>query len=108
MARAGQVIHGHDGLELLIATLEPELLVMESTSDGKGGLPPLHLHPSQDERFTVHEGTVRAIIGGDELRYRAGDSFDVPARTPHTMASEGGTRFRWEVRPALRTAEFFE
>jgi hypothetical protein len=24
------------------------------------------------------------------------------------MAAEGPTRMRWEVRPALRTAEFFE
>jgi quercetin dioxygenase-like cupin family protein len=93
---------------LRIDTLEPDLLVMISTSDGTGSFPPVHLHPSQHEHFTVEEGRVRAIVDGEERRYEAGDSFDVPAGTPHTMASEGGTRFRWEVRPALRTAEFFE
>lgn len=108
MARAGQVIHGHDGLELRVETLEPDLLVMISTTDGTGGFPPMHLHPAQAEHFTVEEGTVNAIVGGEERTYTAGESFDVPAGTPHTMKSEGGTRFRWEVRPALRTAEFFE
>jgi quercetin dioxygenase-like cupin family protein len=108
MARAGQVIHGHDGLELRLETVEPDLLVMISTSSGTGGFPPMHLHPSQDERFTVEEGAVNAIVDGEERRYEQGESFDVPAGTPHTMASDGGARFRWEVRPALRTAEFFE
>jgi quercetin dioxygenase-like cupin family protein len=108
MARVGQVIHGHDGLELEILTLEPDLLVMESTSDGTGGLPPMHYHPSQDERFTVQQGAVNTIVAGNERRYEKGESFDVPAGTPHTMAADGGTRFRWEVRPALRTADFFE
>jgi quercetin dioxygenase-like cupin family protein len=108
MAHAGQVIHGHDGLELRIEALEPELLVMESSSHGTGGLPPLHLHPSQAERFTVRDGTVRAVVDGAERTYGAGESFDVPAGTPHTMVAEGPTRMRWEVRPALRTADFFE
>jgi quercetin dioxygenase-like cupin family protein len=107
MADAGQVIHGQDGLELRILTLEPELLVMESSSKGAGGLPPMHLHPSQAERFEVYEGTVRAIVGGSERRYGAGETFEVPAGTPHTMVAEGPTRMRWEVRPALRTADFF-
>jgi quercetin dioxygenase-like cupin family protein len=108
MPHEGQVIRGHGGLELRIETLAPELLAMESSSEGSGGLPPLHLHPGQAERFTVHEGTVRAVIGGEERRYGPGEVFDVPAGTPHTMAVEGPTRMRWEVRPALRTAEFFE
>src|SRR3954449_11976422 len=108
MAREGDVIHGHDGLELRIVTLDDELLVMESTSRGTGDFPPMHLHPNQAERFEVLEGAVRAKIGGAERRYAKGESFDVPAGTPHTMAADGNTRFRWEVRPSLRTAEFFE
>jgi hypothetical protein len=81
---------------------------MESSTEGSGGLPPLHRHPSQAERFTVHEGSVKAIVAGVERRYGPGDEFDVPAGTPHTMVAEGPTTMRWEVRPALRTAEFFE
>ena len=54
------------------------------------------------------DGAVRAVIAGDERRYEAGDVFEVPADTVHQMAGDGPARVRWEVRPALRTAEFFE
>ena len=108
MAHAGQMIHGHDGFELRLVSIAPELLAMEASYPGAGGLPPMHLHPSQAERFEVLEGSVRAVVDGVERRYGAGETFEVPAGTPHTMAAEGPARTRWEVRPALRTAEFFE
>jgi quercetin dioxygenase-like cupin family protein len=108
MAQVGQAIRGHDGLTLRIVTLDAGLLVMESSSGGTGGLPPVHFHPNQAERFEVLEGTVRAIVDGTERSYGSGESFEVPAGTPHTMVAEGPTRMLWEVRPALRTAEFFE
>jgi quercetin dioxygenase-like cupin family protein len=85
-----------------------ELLEMEATYGGTGQLPPEHIHPSQVERFEVLEGTIRAIVDGTERRYGPGESFEVPAGTPHQMTAEGPARTRWEVRPALRTAEFFE
>ena len=81
---------------------------MEASYPGTGGLPPEHLHPRQDERFEVLEGAIRTIIAGAERRYEAGESFEVPAGTPHQMGAEEPARVRWEVRPALRTAEFFE
>jgi quercetin dioxygenase-like cupin family protein len=112
MAHAGQEIQGPDGFRLrLIKTAAEtggELLEMEATYGGAGSLPPEHLHPRQDERFEVLDGTIRAIVGGAERRYGRGETFDVPAGTPHQMTAEGPSRMRWEVRPALRTAEFFE
>ena len=51
---------------------------------------------------------MRAIIDGTERRYGKGEGFAVPAGTPHQMTADGPARLRWEVRPALRTAEFFE
>jgi hypothetical protein len=51
---------------------------------------------------------VRAVVEGEDRRYLAGEAFDIPARTPHQMAGDGPATVRWEVRPALRTAEFFE
>ena len=45
---------------------------------------------------------------GEAVEYEPGEPFEVPAGKPHTMAADGPTRTRWEVRPALRTAEFFE
>jgi hypothetical protein len=81
---------------------------MEGVYSGDAGLPPEHYHPRQAEHFEVLEGAVRAIIDGEERRYVAGDVFDVPACSPHQMAGDGAARVHWEVRPALRTAEFFE
>ena len=112
MAHAGQEIQGQEGFKLrLVRTADEtggELLEMEVTYGGAGRMPPEHLHPRQFERFEVLAGTMRTIIAGTERRYGPGETFEVPAGTPHQMTGEGPTRARWEVRPALRTAEFFE
>lgn len=112
MAQAGQEIVGHAGFRLLLVTTGAEtggeLLEMEATYGEGAVLPPEHLHPGQAERFEVLEGAVRTIIGGVERRYESGETFEVPAATPHQMTGDGVARVRWQVRPALRTAEFFE
>ncbi|MEA2442036.1 MAG: hypothetical protein QOH76_3460 [Thermoleophilaceae bacterium] len=108
VAHAGQEIHGRDGFTLRLIRIEDEVLEMEASYSGEGALPPEHLHPRQTERFEVLEGTIRASVDGSEHVYGTGDTFEVPPGTPHTMGAETPTRMRWEVRPALRTAEFFE
>ena len=108
MPHDGQELHGQDGYRLRLIRITPELLEMEAIYGGTGQLPPRHFHPSQAERFVVLEGTVRTIIEGTERSYQAGESFDVPAGAVHQMTADPPARVRWEVRPALRTAEFFE
>jgi len=112
MPEAGQEIDAFGAMRLrFVQTANEtggELLEMEATYSGKAGMPPEHLHPKQAERFEILEGSMRAIVDGEERVYEAGESFDVPEGTPHQMAAEGPTRMRWEVRPALRTAGFFE
>ena len=108
MPEVGQVIEGFGGMQLRLVEVGDELLEMEATYSGEMGMPPEHLHPKQAERFEVLEGSMRTIVGGEEKVYGQGESFEVPVGTPHQMAAEGPTRMRWEVRPALRTAEFFE
>jgi mannose-6-phosphate isomerase-like protein (cupin superfamily) len=112
MAHQGQEIETPAGMTLLLVRTGNEtggeLLEMEATYSGEAGMPPEHLHPSQVERFEVLEGSMHAIVGGEERAYEVGESFEVPAATPHQMAAQGPTRMRWEVRPAMRTAEFFE
>ena len=112
MAHAGQVITGFGGLELRLvrtaAETGGELLEMEATYGARSPMPPEHLHPRQEERFEVLQGIMRTIIGGREREYGPGDAFVVPAGTPHQMAAIDPARVRWEVRPALRTAELFE
>jgi hypothetical protein len=108
VAHAGQVIEGFGGMQLRLVEVGGDLLEMEASYSGEAGMPPEHLHPRQAERFEILEGSMRAIVDGEERVYEAGESFEVPAGTRHQMAAEGPTRTRWEVRPALRTAEFFE
>jgi quercetin dioxygenase-like cupin family protein len=112
MAYAGQEIHGPDGFRLQIVRTGDEtggeLLEMEARYSGTGALPPEHLHPRQVERFEVLEGSVRAVVAGEERTYAAGETFEVPAGTPHQMTADEPARVRWEVRPAMRTADFLE
>lgn len=112
MAHAGQEIEGFGGHRLRLiqtaAETDGRLLEMEASYSGDGDLPPAHFHPQQDERFEVLEGAVRTVIGGTARRYEAGETFDVPAGVVHQMAGDGPARVNWQVRPALRTAEFFE
>jgi quercetin dioxygenase-like cupin family protein len=108
VAEAGQEIEGFGGMRLRLIQTGAELLEMEATYTGEAGMPPEHLHPEQAERFEILEGSMRVIVDGEERIYEVGETFEVPPGTPHQMAAEGPTRMRWEVRPALRTAEFFE
>ena len=112
MPRGGQEIGSPGGMRLRLvrtgAETDDELLEMEANYPGDGSMPPLHLHPRQAERFEILEGRMRTIIDGQERLYEAGETFEVPAGTPHQMGTDQPTRVRWGVRPALRTAEFFE
>ena len=51
---------------------------------------------------------MRVIVGHEDRVYRPGETFEVPAGTPHQMGTGEPTTMRWKVRRALRTAEFFE
>jgi Cupin domain len=108
LAHAGQEIEGFGGMGLRLLRVDPEVLEMEASYTGEAGMPPTHLHPSQAERFEILEGSMQTNIGNEGRVYEAGEVFEVPAGTSHQMAAREPTRMRWEVRPALRTAEFFE
>ena len=108
MAHNGQDLQGPDGYVLRLVSIEPDLLQMEASYGGTGQFPPKHFHPGQDEHFEVLEGVVRTIVDGEERSYEAGDTFDIPAGTVHQMAADPPARLKWEVRPALKTADFFE
>src|SRR5947209_20495701 len=108
MAHEGQELEGPSGVKLRFVRISDELLEMDAHYSGESDLPPPHLHPHQAERFTVTAGAIRAVIDGQERRFAAGETFEVPAGTVHQMGGDGPADFRWEVRPALRTAEVFE
>lgn len=87
-----------------------DALIMESSYQAGGFPAPAHLHPEQQERFRVLAGAVRASIAGEERTLETGDRLLIDAGTPHEMGGhpEKEGTVRWEVRPALRTREFFE
>jgi len=89
---------------------DPDLLVMESSYERGGAPAPPHFHPGQEEVFHVLSGSVRAGVDGEVGILTEGDVLVVPAGTMHEFGGdpEGPGTVRWEVRPALRTREFFE
>ena len=101
----------HDGEQVTIRSSAPELLDMaaEWKPAGPDHKPPVHFHPLQDEHFVVHEGELTVKLAGETSVLRSGDSVDVPRGTPHSFWNSGNcvTRATWQVRPALRTEQFF-
>jgi len=94
-------------MSLEILSRSPELLVMEQSYAADAESPPPHFHPSQDEHFEVLEGSIALRVGHEHRVVPAGESFDIPRGTIHTLGPAGGpARVRWEVRPALRTEQF--
>ena len=96
------------GQTLTFLELSPELLVMETTYQAGGPEAPEHFHPVQSERFVALEGAVRVVVNGHERRLESGEDLTLPPGTRHRFGAlaDQSCRVRWEVRPALRTAEF--
>ena len=86
------------------------LLEMEAGYRPGSAVPPPHFHPLQEEWFVILEGGMRAVVGGVRRDLVAGDSLMIPAGESHAMWNPGtvDARVSWQVRPALRTQEFFE
>ena len=87
----------------------PEGLEVEATYDPDGSAPPKHLHPSQDERFRVLDGKLRAVVGHEQRELAAGDELDIPRGTAHQMWNpyDGPARVSWTTSPAGRTEDWF-
>jgi quercetin dioxygenase-like cupin family protein len=99
--------HPFTGQTVTLLELSPELLVMETTYQAGGRLAPEHFHPAQTEHFVCLEGAVRVVVNGRPGLLEQGDDLTLPPRTPHRFGgrADSAGRVRWEVRPALRTAE---
>ena len=114
MVKAGdEVVFPDSGQRIIFrqtaADTAGALLEVESVLPVGSERPMPHYHPQQEEHFTVLSGTVRVSLGGEERIYGSGESFVVPAGVVHEMNNGGDeeARINWQIRPALRTAEFF-
>lgn len=69
---------------------------------------PLHIHPHQDEFFTVIEGKYRFVCGDLTSELGAGDTIFLPRNIPHQwlQISEQG-KLIYAVNPAGKLEDFF-
>jgi quercetin dioxygenase-like cupin family protein len=87
-----------------------QLLEFELFLRPGGHVPAGHLHPQQEERFSVLTGRVRFRVGHRTRVAGPGETLVVPSGTPHWFGNTGPSvaQLRVEVRPALRMQELFE
>src|SRR5262249_51577629 len=88
-----------------------ELVAIDLELPPGGRVPgPLHLHPHQEERFEVVEGTMGFRLRREHVVAGPGEVVVVPAGVPHDFANEGETAalVRVEIRPALKMEQLFE
>jgi quercetin dioxygenase-like cupin family protein len=112
MARAGQIIENavtgeritfiHTAADTAGQILELEL---ELAADGR--VAGAHVHPEQEERFHVLEGTMKFRLGMRTIVAAAGETVVVPAGRVHKFSNGGdaAARVRVEVAPALDMEE---
>jgi quercetin dioxygenase-like cupin family protein len=87
-----------------------QLLVFDLFLPPGGHVPAQHVHPVQEERFTVLEGRMRFRLSGRTVLSAPGESVVIPPGVPHWFGNAGSdvSHARVEVRPALRMEDMFE
>ena len=87
-----------------------EAVVLEMFVKPDGFVAAAHVHPYQEERFEILDGSVSFMLGGKEFVAGPGEKLTVPTGTPHRFwnAGEEEARFVCEVRPALQFEQLIE
>jgi mannose-6-phosphate isomerase-like protein (cupin superfamily) len=75
-----------------------------------GGVVTEHVHPRQEESFTVLAGEAHFIVDGVACTVKAGETIVVPAGLPHSAGNPGPGEIEGvvELRPALHAKELHE
>ncbi len=114
MAHAGDELLGPTSRRLVFrrtaADTNGELVEVDVFYKPGGNLPPVHYHPSQEERFEVVSGEMLTHVDGVERTYGAGETFVLPPDSRHSMHNAGSEEAHviWQTRPALKTEALFE
>lgn len=92
------------------AETDGELLEFDTFLKPGAHVPASHVHPAQEERFTIVSGQVRFRVGRSVLLAGPGASITVTSGTEHWFGNVGEdvAHVRVEVRPALRMQELLE
>jgi quercetin dioxygenase-like cupin family protein len=74
------------------------------------GVIPEHIHPRQEERFTILAGQAHFTLNGEKHVAGPGQTIVVPVGVPHSVANPGPAQIEGivERRPALQAKEFHE
>ena len=98
------------GEQIEILSSTPDLLVFQLTLPPGKSVPARHVHPHQQERFTVLDGELRFSIGRRTLSVHAGETVVVEEGVAHWFGNRGPTpaTAHVEVQPALRMEELLE
>ena len=80
MSTYGKVIASADETDGRLSVLE--------VSGGRGTMPPLHVHRTDDEVFHVIEGELTAYVGDAVVHLGSGDTGFAPRDVPHTYRVE--------------------
>ena len=75
-----------------------------------GGSITEHLHPYQEERFTIVAGEAHFTVHGEERVVRAGETIVVPVGVRHSETNPGSAEIEGvvELRPALHSRQMHE
>jgi quercetin dioxygenase-like cupin family protein len=75
-----------------------------------GGSITEHLHPQQEERFTIAAGEAHFTVDGEARVVRPGETIVVPIGARHSESNPGTVAIEGvvELRPALRSKEMHE
>src|SRR5689334_10861645 len=92
------------------ASTNGERVVVDLELEAGGKVPGVHIHPKQEEKFEVLQGTMKFRYGMKKIVAKAGETVVVPAGKVHDFANAGviPAHVRVTISPALKMEEMFE
>ncbi|HEX6712195.1 MAG TPA: cupin domain-containing protein [Thermoleophilaceae bacterium] len=92
------------------ASTDGERVVVDLELAVGGKVPGVHVHPKQEEKFEVLQGTMKFRYGVKKIVAQAGETVVVPAGKVHDFANAGDVpaHVRVTISPALKMEEMFE
>src|SRR3954462_13662984 len=89
------------------ASTDGERVVLDLEPAAGGKVPGVHIHPKQEEKFEVLQGSMKFRYGMKKIVAEAGETVVVPAGKVHDFANAGAStaHVRVTISPALRMEE---
>jgi mannose-6-phosphate isomerase-like protein (cupin superfamily) len=115
MAKQGQVIYNKISTDKIVflktrGDTKGDLLQFDNYHQANGIGPVAHRHPLQEEKFTIHKGSITITIDGEEQTITEGQFVIVKPNAVHFWknASDKEVYMTTEFKPALHFEEIIE